>query len=196
MLATMPNLSDGTIALRPLCPSDAAALYESVVESIAHLSPWVPWCHAGYARAETDSFIAFAEKAWSERGEYPFGIFSAADGRHLGGIGINHIVKPYQLGNVGYWVRSSGVGRGIAGAAVRLVSRYAFETLGLTRIEIACVTENRASRRVAEKVGARFEALCRNRLVVRGKPVEAALYSLIPGDVPIDCVKPGEGRPA
>ena len=37
--------------------------------------------------------------------------------------------------NVGYWVRTGQTGRGIATAAVRLVARFAFEELGLLRLE-------------------------------------------------------------
>jgi RimJ/RimL family protein N-acetyltransferase len=43
--------------------------------------------------------------------------------------------------------------------------------------------ENVPSRRVAEKAGARFEAIARNRIVQHGKPYDAALYSLIPSDL-------------
>ncbi|MBC3811895.1 GNAT family N-acetyltransferase [Undibacterium aquatile] len=42
---------------------------------------------------------------------------------------------------------------------------------------------NLASRRVADKVGAQLECLARNRLHLNGNSVDAAVYSLIPGEV-------------
>lgn len=183
MTASHPQLSDSALLLRPHRPEDVDALYAAVTESVAEVGKWLPWCHAGYARAEAAEFIASVQTAWAEGSHYPFAILDAPTGAFLGGIGINHIAKPNKLANVGYWVRTSRTGRGVAPAAVRLVARFAFEALALTRLEIACIPENHASRRVAEKVGARFEAVCRNRLVMHGRPYDAALYGLIPGDL-------------
>ena len=50
-------------------------------------------------------------------------------------------------------------GQGIATAAVRLIARFGFEDLGLQRLELLVAADNLASRRVAEKVGARFEGV-------------------------------------
>jgi RimJ/RimL family protein N-acetyltransferase len=61
--------------------------------------------------------------------------------------------------NVGYWVRTSRTGQGIATAAVRLVARFGFEDLGLRRLELLIAVHNVASRRVAEKVGATLEGV-------------------------------------
>ncbi|WP_240947125.1 GNAT family N-acetyltransferase [Dickeya zeae] len=47
---------------------------------------------------------------------------------------------------------------------------------------IIAAEENHASRQVAKKVGAHFEGLLRNRIIIHDQPVTAALYSLIPGD--------------
>jgi RimJ/RimL family protein N-acetyltransferase len=61
--------------------------------------------------------------------------------------------------DIGYWVRTSQTGLGLATAAVRLVARFGFEDLGLRRLEMLIATDNLASRRVAEKVGATFEGV-------------------------------------
>lgn len=177
------SLSDGAVLLRPHRPEDCDAMYAAVTESIPEISPWLPWCHAGYSRDETAAFIRAAGAAWDDRSHYPFAILAATDGAFLGGVAVNHIARPNRLASVGYWVRTSRTRQGVASAAVRLVSRYAFDTLGLTRLEIACIPTNTSSRRVAEKVGAKFEAVARNRLVMHGVAYAAALYSLLPEDL-------------
>ena len=53
----------------------------------------------------------------------------------------------------------------------------------LRRLEIVIAEDNRASRRVAEKAGARFEAVARRRLLLRGEPQDAAIYSFTADDV-------------
>jgi ribosomal-protein-serine acetyltransferase len=182
-MASLFSLSDGTILLRPHRPEDCDGMYAAVTESIPEISPWLPWCHAGYSRDETAGFIKLTGEAWADHSHYPFAILAVTGGAFLGGIAINHIAKPNRLANVGYWVRTSRTRQGIASAAVRLVSRYAFSTLGLTRLEIACIPTNISSRRVAERVGAKFEAVARNRLVMHGVAYAAALYSLLPEDM-------------
>ena len=80
-------------------------------------------------------------------------------------------------------MRSSAVGRGVATRATRLVARLGFAQLGLQRIEIIAAVDNLASQRVAEKAGAVREGLARKRLLVRGEPQDAFVFSLLPEDL-------------
>src|SRR5690349_18041472 len=179
----MTTLTNGVITLRPLDPADRDAMYAAVRESIAAISPWLPWCHPAYAPSETASFIASSSHWWAQRSQFVFGIFDAANGAYIGGTGVNQLNAQHRYANVGYWVRTSRTGQGLAPRALRLAARFAFETLGLVRVEIAVQPENFASRRVAEKAGATLEGIMRNRIYKRGRPCTAALYSLVPEDL-------------
>jgi RimJ/RimL family protein N-acetyltransferase len=108
------------------------------------------------------------------------GIFSDAGSELYGGVSINQLNLQHNFGNVGYWVRQSRQRKGVATRAVRIIASYGFDVLKLTRLEIVAALDNRASRGVAEKVGAAFECIARNRLVVDGHAVPAAVYSLVP----------------
>jgi RimJ/RimL family protein N-acetyltransferase len=179
------TLTDTVITLRPLERGDRDAIYAAVIESIAEISPWLPWCHPGYAPNETASFIESTIQWWAQRSQFAFGIFDAANGAFIGGAGVNQVNTQHRYANIGYWVRTSRTGRGLAPRALRLGARFAFETLGLQRVEIAVEPDNYASRRVAEKAGATFEGILRNRIFKRGRPCTAALYSLVPEDLTI-----------
>ena len=179
------TLSDRVVTLRPLQPADCDLLYASVRDSIAELSQWLPWCHPGYSPADSAAFIQTSVQWWAEQSQFTFGIFDAADGQHAGSIGVNHLNRQHRYANIGYWVRTSHTRRGFASRAVRLAARFAFDALGMTRVEIAADPDNLASRRVAEKAGATLEAIARNRIVMRGRALPAALYSLVPEDVVI-----------
>ena len=87
------------------------------------------------------------------------------------------------MGQSGYWVRSSSTRQGIATAAARLAARWGFEQWNFNRIEIIMAVGNLASRKVAEKAGARLEGTMRNRLSLHGRPHDAYLFSIIPGDL-------------
>lgn len=56
------------------------------------------------------------------------------------------------IGNRAYW------GRGIATEAIRLLTEYAFDVLGLTKITAGCYATNIGSRRAFEKAGYVVEA--------------------------------------
>jgi ribosomal-protein-alanine N-acetyltransferase len=73
-------------------------------------------------------------------------------------------------------------GRGIAPAAVRVLSEWAFSTLGLARLQVSIAPGNAASIRVAEKARYRYEGLLRSLKVIRGKRVDSLLYSRLPDD--------------
>jgi RimJ/RimL family protein N-acetyltransferase len=88
----------------------------------------------------------------------------------------------YHFCNLGYWVRTSHHGQGIAGRAAKLVARFAFENLGIIRVEIVVAIENQASLRVAEKLGAHDEGILLNRMVIGKSIYDAHMYSLLPSD--------------
>ena len=142
----------------------------------------MPWCHAGYSEAEARSW--FEQCLANSRAEraYDVGIFTADGHEVLGGVGINQLNAQHNFANVGYWVRESHQRRGVATRAVQTIAGYGFDHLRLTRLEIVVAVDNLASRRVAEKIGAVYECIARNRLVVRGQPIRAAVYSIIPGE--------------
>ncbi len=64
-----------------------------------------------------------------------------------------------------------------------MIAEFGFNLLGLVRLEIIAGVDNKASRRVAEKVNATCEGLARNRIILDKQPIDAIVYSLIPSDL-------------
>jgi ribosomal-protein-serine acetyltransferase len=175
--------SDGSILIRPLQTSDIGPSYEAVRESIPEISQWMDWCHADYSMEEAANWVNSCVAAWSNGTEYEFAIIDANNGMFLGGCGLNRIDLQNKWANLGYWVRSSQTRRGVATSATLLVARFGFPEVKLNRVEIVVAAGNTASLRVAEKVGATYEGLLRNRLVVHSEIHNAVMFSLIPGDL-------------
>jgi RimJ/RimL family protein N-acetyltransferase len=178
-----PVLTDAGILVRPFAPDDVALLHAAVHESIDTVGRWMSWCHPDYSVREAEEWIARCGGNWEAEADREFGIFDAKLHEVLGCAGINQINCVNNFANLGYWVRASRVGRGVASVAVLLLAKFAFRELKLSRIEIVTPLENMASRRVAEKVGCQFEGVARNRLLFKDQPYDAALYSLIPSDI-------------
>ncbi len=171
------------IRIRPFRRDDAQPLYNAVRESFEHLSPWLPWCTADYDLDSSRSWITYTEVMWYEAREFHFVVESAGGGQLLGGVGITDINKKRKLGKLGYWVRRSRVGRGIALQAALQAARYGFASLHLQRLEIEIAEGNRASRAVAEKLGAVCEGLHRSRLLPEDETSRAYCYSLVRDDL-------------
>lgn len=170
------------ITLRPYQADDVLSLYEAASESIADIYPWMPWCHPGYTIEDSRSWIESRLDAWGQP-DYDFVIVEQATGRFLGAVGLNQINRVHDFANLGYWVRSSATGHGIAVLAARLCAHFGFDQLKLHRLEIVVDVDNRRSQRVAEKVGATREGLARQRCKSGGTWRDAIMFSLLRSDL-------------
>ena len=175
---------DKSFIIRPCQPSDAEPVYEAVRESMKELSPWMPWCHRDYAIEDSRTWFGSRPDLWQKGMEYDFLIAHRSEGRPLGICGLNNLDRENRLANLGYWVRTSQVRKGVATACVPLVARFGFEELNLNRIEIIVATGNIPSQGLAMKIGATREGRLRKRLVVRDHVYDAILFSLLPEDLP------------
>src|SRR5690349_13513582 len=83
------NMKDYSRAqIRPYRLDDAAMVYEAVRESMAELSPWMPWCHPAYSLQESRNWLEIQVPAFEQRTAFEFAIVTS-DGRYLGGCGLN-----------------------------------------------------------------------------------------------------------
>jgi len=176
------QLTEGSIVLRPFHFDDSRQLYQAVRESLADLKPWMTWAHNAYSQHEADEFVRITRARWEEKTLFAFAIIDADNGDVLGGCSLSHKHPVYRFCNVGYWVRSSRHGEGIAGRAAKLAVRFGFEHTGLVRAEIVIAMGNKRSIRVAEKIGAHYEGILLNRMVVDTSIFDAHMYSLLPSD--------------
>ena len=178
MGAPMTTLVHGAVTIRPYAAADAPLLYTAARESLDTVGCWLPWCHPGYQLSDAQAWIATSTERWNLGLDYPFGIFDTDTQAFLGGVGINRVAREHAMGNLGYWVRSSAAGRGIAPVAATLAGRFGLCEGRLVRLEIVIPVGNTRSQRVAEKLGAHYEGVARHRLIVKGQSVDAWQYSL------------------
>jgi ribosomal-protein-serine acetyltransferase len=170
-----------SVTIRPYQANDISEMMVAAHESVPDVSPWMPWCHAGYSEADAASWIAATIDGHRSGAMYEFAILDDA-ARYVGGCGINDINQGCGLANLGYWVRSSATGRGMAASAVLQLIPWVFLNTPLHRLEIVVAVENLRSQRVAEKVGAHRDAVLRKRTLVRGQPSSAVLFSILRPD--------------
>lgn len=181
------------VVLRPAAPEHAEALWAAVQESAPELAPWMAWCHDGYSRQDAREWLASRPGAWERAEAFDFVVTDRDTGALLGACALTHLDHANRRANLGYWVRTSASGRGVATEAAAIAVHFGLAELGLGRIEIAAAVGNRASQRVAEKLGATREGLARNRFRLDGAYVDAVLFSLVPADLALDADRRGPG---
>lgn len=165
------------VSIRPYAPDDVAGLYDAARESITEVFPWLPWCHPAYQRSEAQDWVEAQVDAFRRGEQYEFVIDDEAD-HFVGGCGLNNLSRDHRAANLGYWVRTSATGRGVAAAAVSQLARWAFDHTDLQRLEIVAAVGNTRSQRVAERVGARREGIARSRLRLHGVFHDAVIYAI------------------
>lgn len=143
----------------------------------------MPWAHPDYSIEETKAWIKSCAEMWAKGTEYNFAILDAKDNTFLGSCGLNQVNLVEGFANLGYWVRSTRTKQGIALAAARLLARFAFAELEVKRLEVGAATGNKASQRVAEKLGAKRVGIEKGKLVFRDKVYDRVVFSLLPQDL-------------
>jgi ribosomal-protein-serine acetyltransferase len=182
-MINQPELSDGTVLIRPFHPTDVSAVYEAIRESMNELRRWMPWCHAGYSIEDTGVWLMSRDEFLAKGTDYSFAICDERAGAFLGSVGLNKVDHLNRKANLGYWVRTNSTRRGVATCATRLLALWGFNVLGLQRIEIVASVENLASQRVAFKAGAQREGVMRRALWLNERAHDAVLTSLVPEDL-------------
>lgn len=183
LIPLFDELRGERVVVRPYQPEDAEQHYAAVEESRAHLAPWLPWV-GGYASvADSRNYIARMRANWLLREDMGLGIFERATGRYLGGTGLHP--RDWEAGvfEIGYWLRADAEGHGYMTEAVRLLTTFAFESLGANRVFIRCDARNSRSANVARRLGFVQEAHLRNELRGHnGGLRDTLVFGRIPGD--------------
>lgn len=176
------ELTGDGLYLRPWREGDAGALYAVIRESQESIGRWLSWCQPSYDLDDAMAWIAHCQNTWRLGEQYAFAVFDLS-GQLLGSVDIKLHDRRIRCGNIGYWTRQSRQRLGVCPRAVALLAGFGFGVLDLQRLEILVATGNLPSRRAAEKLGAQFEGIARQRLAVHDLPCDAAVYALIPADL-------------
>jgi len=151
------------LVVRCWSPADAPLLKAAIDESLAELRPWMPW--AKHEPGDLESKVQLLRKwraAFDLNQDFVYGIFSPDEAQALGSTGLHTRAGEGAL-EIGYWVRTSQAGRGLATEASAALTKVAFEVHGVDRVQIHCDPANERSTSVARKLGFTHEATLRRR---------------------------------
>ncbi len=168
----------GALVLRPWTDADAPAVYEAFQDPL--LQRW----HARVADSASEAlgWIADWRAAWAGEDDAYWAIADAVTDEVLGRVALRQIRLGDGQAEVAYWTMPSARGRGIAPRAVDRLTRWAFDEVGLHRLELTHATANEASCRVALKAGFPAEGTKRSALLHADGWHDMHLHARIAGD--------------
>ena len=179
-----PRLEGERVSLRPPRAGDYEAWRDLRELSRDFLQPWEPtWPSDDLTRAAFRRRLTAYARDREAGAAYPFFVFREPDEVLTGGITLSNIRRGVaQMGSVGYWCGRPFTRNGYTLSAVRSVTAFAFGTLGLHRLEAACIPTNTASMRLLEKCGFAREGLARQYLCINGIWQDHVLYARLRDD--------------
>lgn len=145
------------LSLRRPGVDDAALFAELVSANLAHLAPWMPWATAANATPEAQrARLEGVATAWEAGEEYQYLALHAETGTALGAFGLHRRIGPRAI-ELGYWLSSDAVGRGLATEGARALTAAALALDDVDRVEIHCDEANVRSQRVPQRLGYRLD---------------------------------------
>jgi len=185
MSAARLRLEEAPTAIRPTEPSDAREQLGLRLANRDHTGPWDPLRDESfYTEAGQRLELDLDQRSWAAGNAYAFAVLDI-EGRDriIGRVALSNVVRgPWQNATLGYWIDKDSVGQGHASRAVRLALAYAFDHVGLHRVQPAIIPRNAASKRVAQKVGFRHEGRALRYLKINGVWEDHDIYALTSED--------------
>jgi ribosomal-protein-alanine N-acetyltransferase len=169
-------LTTERLVLRPLAASDAEDVYEYAS------NPDVTRFVRFETHASKDATRAYLEKTTREK-PYVWGITLREGGKLIGSCGFVEISSEHRRAELGYVVNPKFRGQGFVPEAVRAVVRFGFEHLNFNRIQAITDPANKASIRVLEKCGFKFEGALRNYEFIKGRFMDSNMFSILRNEV-------------
>ncbi|MBD0347524.1 MAG: GNAT family N-acetyltransferase [Thermoleophilia bacterium] len=162
-------------------PRDAPLLKEAVDSSLDHLRDWMPWAQAEPQPLEEKVALLRRFRARFDLGEdFVYGILAPDESEVVGGTGLHTRVGDDAF-EIGYWIRASRAGSGLATEATAALTRVAFAVCGADRVEIRVDPPNAPSAAIPRKLGFTEEATLRRRLpggAAGSGPRDVVVFSL------------------
>jgi len=120
---------------------------------------------------------------WRDGLTYAFLIFRREDEVLLGGITLSNVRRGVSLSaSMGYWMGKPHARKGYMSEAIQLSLDFSFDTLGLHRIEAACLPSNTPSRNLLLESGFVQEGFARSYLRINGNWQDHVLYAILRTD--------------
>ncbi len=184
--SAVPTIQYGQFTLRPLSEEDIDAIYQSCQDPLIPKFTTVP---SPYSIELAQSFVRErTPHLFDERKAITWALTINKDvspaalkvngETFLGPFGIHAIEESNHIGEIGYWLNKDVRGHGYGSIGCKMVTNYAFETLGFRRLAGLVDNENQASKKVLLNAGYDHEGLMKSRVTrADGRQINMDLFA-------------------
>jgi RimJ/RimL family protein N-acetyltransferase len=167
----------GGLALRPWSDADIEAVLVAFESPDMAGQAAEPVITVDAARR----WLRSRDEEWRTGSGYSWAI-TEPGGVVVGNVAITAVNRRHDTGWVSYWTTERARGRGVASAGVRAVAAWAFDEVGLFRLELGHRTNNPASCLVAARAGFLVEGLERAKLRYDNQRFDVELHARLATD--------------
>jgi len=166
-------------------PADAPLLLASIIESLDHLRPWMPWAAQPPQGVQAELDLIRRWRGLYDLGQdFVHGIFNPEETQVWGGTGLHTRIGEFAR-EIGYWIHKDHINQGLATEVAAALTKVAFEVDGVQRVEIHCDPANLRSAAVPRKLGYTHDGTLRKRLFdTDGALRDSMIWSLFQGEYP------------
>jgi RimJ/RimL family protein N-acetyltransferase len=176
-----PPLADGVVRLDRMSRGDVPDLLELVQDEAIKEFTLVP---TAAGESFVRSWIRGYEDGWRSGTRAGFVVRAVESGAFLGFASMFRLDLPGREAEIGYAVAPAARGRGVAGRALALLTRWGLDELGLERLELRIAVTNPASQQVATRGGYTLEGVLRRVHFKEGRRVDLGVWSRLREDEP------------
>ncbi|MGJ8637398.1 MAG: GNAT family N-acetyltransferase [Phycisphaerales bacterium] len=176
MNALPMTLTNGVVTLEPINLSHCDDLVEALDDQVF---AYMPMRSSIRTKNEVRRYIEFQQRRTET---IAFAVIDCASGKAVGSTSYMNIrAEHYGLEIGSTWISKSSRGTKINPSMKYLMLKHAFEELGAIRVELKTDARNAQSRAAILKLGAEFEGLTRNHIIMPDDHYrDSAVYSIIP----------------
>lgn len=174
----LPVLTAGAVTLRQLRESDAESLCELLTtEEVARFISPPPTSVDGFRR-----FIAWTRHEQAAGRYACFAVVPAGMDTAVGIFQVRQLDASFDTAEWGFVMGSPYWGTGLFAAGARLMVDFAFEQVGVRRLEARAAVKNGRGNGALAKIGAVREAVLRQSFLRHGEAHDQHLWSILVED--------------
>lgn len=172
MITNFPQntiLENEHVLLRPLEITD----FENLLEfSINEPNTWEFSLIRANGKENLENYIQLALRAREAKTEFPFIVFDKKSQKYAGSTRFYDINLPHKTLQLGYtWYGKDFRGTGLNKQCKFLLLQFAFETLGMERVEFRADNNNHRSIAAMKSIGCKVEGVFRNHMPTFGSEI-------------------------
>ena len=175
---SLPMLAGATVTLRELWASDAASLFALLTtEEVSRFISPPPSTVEGF-----EKFIAWTLRQRSAGAYACFAVTLDATDTAIGIFQLRQLEPGFGTAEWGFAMGSAYWGTGVFQEGAELLLDFAFETVGVHRLEARAAIRNGRGNGALRKMGATQEGLLRQSFLKDGEYLDQALWTILAED--------------